>query len=126
MWTLLSRCQPIPLAAIAWVMVGCGAARAPLNLTSMDPMTDQRTIADYYKQDAETLRLKSRALIERIAVYQHLFGPDSEWVIGARLLAEYYEQAAINDDHQALMHLSIADDRPFWMLDRRRTRHEAD
>ena len=125
MWACLIRGRTLSLAAIAWMTVGCGATAAPLNLTSMDPTDDQRKIADYYTQDAEAFRLKSRDLIERIAVYQQLFGPDSEWVTGARLLAQYYEQAAIDHDHHALMHRSLAEDRRRWTLDRWRALHDA-
>lgn len=109
----------IPLTTVACTALGCVSTTTPLDLTSLDPETDQRKIADYHRQDAVFFRLKARELAERIVAYQGLFGADSEWVNGARLLAQFYENAANDQDHQALMHLSIADDTRAWPLDRR-------
>ena len=115
----LYRHGTISLAAIACTALGCVSNPAPLNLTSLEPTADQRKIADYYRQDAVFFRLKARELTERIEVYQSLFGADSEWVAGARLLAQFYEHSAIDQDHQALMHLSIAEDTRTQSFDRR-------
>lgn len=115
----LYRPGVISLAAVACTALGCVTTTTPLDLTSLDPETDQRKIADYHKQDAVFFRLKARELAERIETYQSLFGTDSEWVSGARLLAQFYEHAAIDQDHQALLHLSIADDRRTQLFDRR-------
>lgn len=109
----------IPLTTMACTALGCVAPTTPLDLTSLDPATDQRKIANYHRQDADFFRLKARELAERIAAYQSLFGADSEWVNGARLLAQFYEDAAIDQDHQALMHLSIAEDTRTRAFDRR-------
>lgn len=111
----------IPLTMVLGTTLGCVATSTPLDLTSLDPATDQRKIANYHRQDADFFRLKARELAERIAAYQSLFGGDSEWVNGARLLAQFYEDAAIDQDHQALLHLSIAEDTRTWSLDRRST-----
>lgn len=115
----LHRHGAMSLAAVACTALGCVNTTTPLDLTSLDPGTDQRKIADYHRQDADFFRLKARELAERIATYQSLFGAESEWVNGARLLAQFYEQAAIDQDHQALMHLSIADDTRTQSFDRR-------
>lgn len=111
----------IPLTTLACLAFGCVNAARPLDLTSLDPATDQRKIADYHRQDAVFFRLKARELAERMVAYHGLFGADSEWVNGARLLAQFYEDAAIDQDHQALMHLSIADDTRALSFDRRST-----
>lgn len=113
----------ISLAAIACTAVGCVSVPTPLNLSSLDPAADQRKIADYYRQDALSLRLKARELAERIMVYQDLFGAESEWVNGARLLEQFYENAAKDQDHQTLLHLSIADEKRAWSMDRRPPLH---
>jgi hypothetical protein len=113
----------ISLAAIACTAVGCVSVPTPLNLSSLDPAVDQRKIADYYRQDAVFFRLKARELAERIMVYQGLFGAESEWVNGARLLEQFYENAAKDQDHQTLLHLSIADEKRAWSMDRRPSLH---
>jgi hypothetical protein len=113
----------ISLAAVACTAVGCANVTTPLDLTSLDPAADQRKIADYYRQDAVFFRLKARELAERILVYQDLFGAESEWVNGARILEQFYENAAKDQDHQTLLHLSIADDRRAWSIDRRPSLH---
>ncbi|MCS6292425.1 MAG: hypothetical protein H8J66_05070 [Nitrospira sp.] len=119
------RCKHgmISLAAIACTAIGCVSVPTPLNLTSLDPAADQRKIADYYRQDALFLRLKAREMAERIVTYQGLFGAESEWVNGARLLEQFYENTAKDQDHQTLLHLSIADDRRAWSIDRRPSLH---
>lgn len=109
----------ISLAAMACTVVGCANVTTPLDLTSLDPAADQRKIADYHRQDAVFFRLKARELAERIMVYQDLFGAESEWVNGARILEQFYETAAKDQDHQTILHLSIADDRRAWSIDRR-------
>ncbi len=120
------RYSMIPLAMAACTALGCITTSAPLNLTSLEPTADQRKIADYYRQDAVFFRLKAREMAERIETYQALFGADSEWVTGARLLAQFYEHSAIDQDHQALMHLSIAEDTRTQSFDRRSSpRHNA-
>ncbi len=113
----------ISLAAVACTAVGCVSVPTPLNLSSLDPAVDQRKIADYYRQDAVFFRLKARELAERIMVYQGLFGAESEWVNGARLLEQFYENAAKDQDHQTLLHLSIADEKRAWSMDRRPSLH---
>jgi hypothetical protein len=113
----------ISLAAMACTAVGCASVPAPLNLMSLDPAVDQRKIADYYRQDALFFRLKAREMAERIVTYQSLFGAESEWVNGARLLEQFYEHAAKDQDHQTLLHLSITDDRRAWSMDRRPALH---
>jgi hypothetical protein len=115
----LYRHGALSLAAVACTAIGCVSSPAPLTLTSLEPTADQRKIAEYYRQEALSFRLKARELAERIAAYQDLFGADSDWVNGARLLAQFYEHSAIDQDHQALMHLSIADDTRTESFDRR-------
>lgn len=100
----------IPLVTVACATLGCISLTAPLDLTSLDPATDQRKIAHYHTRDAAFFRLKAQEQAERIAVYQDLFGPESEWVHGARLLKQFYEDAAKEQEKQSLFHLSIADE----------------
>jgi hypothetical protein len=88
-----------------WSCVGVGP---PLDLSSMDPSQDQWRIAEYYSREATRHRQKSQDLYARTLVYERLFGADSEWVIGTRLLAQSYEDAAIEHERLAQKHLELA------------------
>jgi hypothetical protein len=65
-----------------------------LALDSQDPAHDGRQIAAYYVQEAMALHKKAEDVSEQAAAYERLFGRDSEWATGARLLAQYYEEEA--------------------------------
>jgi hypothetical protein len=88
--------------------LGCVRTPAPLDLTSSDPFQDQWKIAGYYRHEAALFRTKADELSQRTAVYERLFGADSEWVTGARLLAQFYEDAALEQERLASLHLGIA------------------
>lgn len=86
---------------------GCARSTVPLDLTTQAPDQDQWKIATTYSREAEVLRQKAQELSDRVGVYERLFGPDSEWVIGTRLLAEYYKEAARERERQADAHLGL-------------------
>lgn len=87
---------------------GCSrGASAPLDLQTLDPESDHWRIASYYSEQATQMRQMAQELRVRADRYAELFGPDSEWVSGARALAEYYEKAAHEQDHLAQMHMSL-------------------
>jgi len=88
-----------------WSCVGVGP---PLDLSSMDPSQDQWRIAEYYSREATRHRQKSQELYARALIYERLFGANSEWVAGTRLLAQSYEDAAIDHERSAQMHLELA------------------
>ncbi len=90
------------------VLAGCSGPRAPLALTSLDPSQDHWKIAAQYSQEASGLRQKAGELRERARVYEQLFGSDSEWVRGARLLAQFYEETARDRERQAGIHVGLA------------------
>jgi hypothetical protein len=97
------------LVLLAMVAVlGCIRAPAPLDLTSSDPYQDQWKIAGYYRHEAALFRTKADELSQRTAVYERLFGADSEWVTGARLLAQFYEDAVQEQERLASLHLGMA------------------
>jgi len=104
------RCKEIGLLALFVAVAGLGCARTStlLDLTSTDPSQDQRKIASYYSQEAVLLRLKAEELSQRVLVYERLFGGESEWVSGARLLVQFYENAAKEREHLAGWHLDMA------------------
>ena len=60
----------------------------PLDLSTMDPSQDQWRIAEYYSREAAAFRQKAEQLHARVLIYARLFGAESEWVRGTRLLAQ--------------------------------------
>lgn len=82
------------------------------DLSSFDTSTDQRLIARYYQEEAFRLRQQADELDVRREVYERMFGPESDWVSGTRLLAQSYRFAA--DDHERLAkeHLEAGRGRP--------------
>ena len=87
---------------------GCsGISTAPLDMAAIDPGQDQEKIAAYYRQEAVVSRQQAEELTHRAVVYERLFGPESEWVTGARLLAQYYEEAAREAEQLARRHLKL-------------------
>jgi hypothetical protein len=63
-------------------------------MTSFDPSQDQAAIAGRYRDEALTLREKAAEHAESAIRYERLFGPQSDWVSGARQLSQYYATAA--------------------------------
>lgn len=105
------RCKRAGLFVLLAMMVAglsCARPPGPLDLTSQDPSQDQRKIASYHTQQAVALRLKAEELSQRVLVYERLFGGESEWVSGARLLVQFYEDEAKEQERLADWHLGIA------------------
>jgi hypothetical protein len=91
-----------------FLLPGCsGISTAPLDMTAIDPGQDQKKIAAYYRQEAVVSRQQAEELTHRAVVYERLFGPESEWVSGARLLAQFYEEAAREAEQLARRHLKL-------------------
>ena len=90
-------------------MNGCLASttKEELDLTTYDPSQDHRKIAAYYSREATKLRQTSEEMSVRIAVYERLFGPESDWVSGTRLLAQSYQDAAREHELKAREHLDL-------------------
>ena len=75
--------------------VGCAPSSVEtIEMTSFDPSQDQAAIVGYYRGQAMDLREKAAAYEESIVRYERLFGPQSDWVSGARQLSQYYAAAA--------------------------------
>src|SRR5512147_1896580 len=94
--------------SLGFSALGCVRASAPLDLTSQNPYNDQNKIASYYSQEADNFRLKAQELSQRASVYEGLFGSDSEWVRGTRLLEQFYKYSAQEQDRLAAEHLDMA------------------
>jgi hypothetical protein len=87
-----------------------GCARGPtavLDPVSRDPGQDHWTITVYYSRQAAVSRQQAEALTNRMEVYERLFGRESDWVTGTRLLAQFYEDAAREQDRLADLHLEL-------------------
>ncbi|MFI5247942.1 MAG: hypothetical protein ACHQWV_05255 [Nitrospirales bacterium] len=88
-----------------------GCTRGPtavLDPASHDPGQDHWAIASYYSREAALSRQQAEALTNRVAVYERLFGQESDWVTGTRLLVQYYEEAAHEQDRLADLHLELS------------------
>lgn len=88
-------------------VTGCADRHGELSLTSYDRSADQGKLAEFYKQEAAKLWQMSEALTYRLTVYERLFGPDSDWVQGTRLLAQSYAAAAREQERQAHIHSTL-------------------
>ena len=109
-WLSGSRCCVL---AAGCLLFGCLNNRgSELELTSTDPSKDQYKIAQFYKQEATRLRRMAHDLSHRALVYERLFGPQSDWVEGTRLLAQSYEDAATQQERVAARHLGFVRSTP--------------
>jgi len=98
------------LLCAAWLTVSmaCTRARTPLARDSQDPAHDGRAIAAYYTHEARVLQRKAEEIAEQATAYELLFGPTSDWVTGARLLAQYLEDEAKEKQRLAAHYLKSA------------------
>lgn len=92
------------------VMIGCTipTTKEELELTTHNPSQDHGKIAAYYSHEAAKLRQASEEMSVRITVYERLFGPMSDWVVGTRLLTQSYEDAAKELERKAHEHIELA------------------
>ena len=99
-----------PLVLFLGFLLVWGCARGPtavLDPISRDSGQDHWAIAAYYSRQAAVSRQQAEALTNRMAVYERLFGRESDWVIGTRLLAQFYEDAAREQDRLTDLHLEL-------------------
>ncbi len=101
------NCSAQLLAIGVAFLIGCASSKTELDMTDYGPAQDHRKIAAYYSHEAAKLRQVSEEMSVRINVYEQLFGPTSDWVAGARLLAQSYEDAAKEYERMARKHLEI-------------------
>lgn len=87
---------------------GCAQPVVMIEMTSFDPSQDQMAIVGYYRGEAMVLQEKAAALVESAARYERLFGPQSDWVSGARQLSQYYAAAAQELEGLAEAHAEVA------------------
>lgn len=100
-------CSLLLVCLIVTGFSGCVSPEA-IDMNSYDPSHNQTAIATYYRNQAMAMREKASAQTTAAARYESLFGLDADLVSGARLLAEYYEQTAMELDRLAEAHAAVA------------------
>jgi len=97
------RAIVVGLAAV--VTAACAVPPAQ-DMVDFDPADDQRAIAAHYQHEAALYQRKAAELLERASAYERMFGAESDWVTGTRLLASFYEEQARDRAREADRHLS--------------------
>jgi hypothetical protein len=93
----------------ALLMLSCTRGpTAVLDPVSHDPSQDHWTIAAYYTRQAVASRQQAEEMTNQAVVYERVFGRESDWVAGSRLLVQFYEDAAREQDRLADLHLELA------------------
>ena len=96
------------IVACSLAAAGCAQPVETIDMTSFDPSQDQMAIVGYYRGQAMDLKEKAAAITESAVRYEHLFGPQSDWVSGANKLSQYYSAAAQALDRLAEAHAEVA------------------
>jgi hypothetical protein len=94
----------LPALMLGFCM-GCAVPDRGYDLSSFSTSNDQRLIAGYYQQEALRYRRQAEELDARADMYARMFGPESDWVSGTRLLAQSYRLAADDRERLASEHL---------------------
>lgn len=102
----IGRAVLILLCSLA--AAGCAQPVETIDMTSFDPAQDQMAIVGYYRGQAMDMREKAASLAESAARYEQLFGPQSDWVGGARQLSQYYAAVAQEQERLAAAHAEVA------------------
>jgi hypothetical protein len=90
--------------------MGCATPDRGFDLDSFHPSSDQRLIASYYQKEALRLRKQADEFDARADMYERMFGPSSDWVSSAKLLAESYRLTAEDRERLAQEHLEAGRD----------------
>ncbi|HKC92764.1 MAG TPA: hypothetical protein VKB81_01960 [Nitrospira sp.] len=95
-------------ASMLIVLGGCSSQSASYELSSYAPAADQLALASYHREEAQRFKQKSDELLARADLYDRLFGADSEWATGTRLLAQFYDEAGKEQARLAEQHINLA------------------
>ena len=99
---------PVLILLLGFVLVsGCSSAEV-LDLVSRDPGQDHGAIASYYTREAALSRQQVEELTDRAVLYEGLFGQQSDWVTGTKLLVKFYQEMALEQDRLAELHLKLS------------------
>src|SRR4029079_19649725 len=99
--------HPPVLILLFGVLLMLGCTRGPtavLDPVSRDPGQDHCVIAFYYVRQATEARHQAGEMTNQAVVYERLFGRESDWVSGTRLLVQFYEEAAREQDRLSDLH----------------------
>lgn len=80
---------------------GCSQPAEKVDTIAFGPEQDLQVIAGYYRDEAMVLKEKAALIAESAVRYERLFGPQSDWVSGARQLSQYYAVAAEDLERRA-------------------------
>ena len=87
---------------------GCTSRTEVLDPISRDPGQDHGAIASYYTREAALSRQQVEELTDRAVLYEGLFGRESDWVAGTKLLVKFYQEMALEQDRLAELHLKLS------------------
>ena len=101
---------PVLVFLLGFVLVsGCTSSpTAVLDPISRDPGQDHWAIASYYTREAAVSRQQVEELTDRAVLYEGLFGRESDWVAGTKLLVQFYQEMALEQDRLADLHLKLS------------------
>ncbi len=88
----------------------CSASPTVPDFFMVGSTDEQRTIGEYYRREAVMFRQRADEMTERVIAYRQLFGEESEWVSGARVLGEFYQQEARERERLAEQYQSPSGD----------------
>lgn len=92
--------------------IGCSSGLTPpLEMTTLNPGDDHQTIAHHYLHEARLSRQQVEELSNQAAVYEQVFGRESDWVSSTRLLVQFYQEVAREQDRLAELHMNFGKDR---------------
>ena len=102
------RSRYLPAALVLILLGGCSAQSTSYELSSYAPAADQLALAGYHREEAQRLKQKSEELLARAVLFDRLFGAESDWARGTRLLAQYYDDAGREETRLAEQHVNLA------------------
>lgn len=104
------RYPPVLILLVGFVLVsGCfSGPKDVLDPVSRDPDQDHGAIASYYTREAALSRQQVEELNDRAVLYEGLFGGESDWVAGTKLLVKFYQEMALEQDRLADLHLKLS------------------
>jgi hypothetical protein len=112
MHQVVLNCFLLSVMLVVMLVSGCRCEATPgFDPTLRSPGQDHAAIATYYNRHAAALHQRAEQMTYRGMIYERLFGRDSDWVSGAQLLVQFYEDMAREQDRLADLHLNLSKDR---------------
>ena len=104
---------PPVLVFLLGLLLVSGCSSGPtdvLDPVSREPGQDHGAIASYYSREAALSRQQVEELTDRAVIYERLFGRESDWVAGTKLLVQFYQEMVLEQDRLADLHLKLSRD----------------